>query len=297
MLMNETWDFARLNLLISSKIEENHSLEYKAAGAFSEIDKKKRDVKTEITKDISAMANSNGGTIIYGIAEYSDDVHRHLPERIDPINRSQFSKEWLEHIISNIEPRIVSLKIIPIEIPTNPDHVVYVVEIPKATTAHQALDLKYYRRYNFECVAMPDYQIREVMNRQQFPILSVSATLAFFGNGGSLHFEIHNTSDVMARYFAAIIHTPVKWKNRKFVFDDNPVVVELEDGQSYRPKFTNALGAPLFPKSSIYHNFKFSFASFPEPRATISDIRYRIYADGMPFIEGGFDPDQIFKTA
>jgi Putative DNA-binding domain len=293
--VNAPWDIARLNLMISSKIEENASLEYKAAGAFNDTDKKKRDVRTEITKDVSAMANSSGGIIIYGMAECKDDAKRHLPERIDPITRSQFSKEWLEHVISNIEPRIASLLIIPIEIPTNPDHVVYIVQIPKSTTAHQALDLKYYRRYNFEAVAMSDSEIRDVMNRQQFPTLSVSAALAFYGKGGALHFEIHNTGDVLARYFAAIIHTPVKWKGRKFVFDDNPVVVELEDGQSYRPKFTNALGAPLFPKSSIYHNFKFSFAAFPEPKATIRDIRYKVYADAMPFIEGKFDPEQIVE--
>ena len=41
-----------------------------------------------------------------------------------------------------------------------------VVEIPKSLTAHQARDLRYYRRYNFESVAMVDYEIRDVMNRQ-----------------------------------------------------------------------------------------------------------------------------------
>ena len=81
------WDIARLNTMISSKIEESNSLDYKAAGAFFDGDKKKRDVRTEITKDISSMANSNGGTIIYGIAEYSEQAKRHLPEKIDPISR------------------------------------------------------------------------------------------------------------------------------------------------------------------------------------------------------------------
>ena len=75
--MNEAWNIEKLNSLISSKIEESFSLEYKAAGAFSETDKKKRGVRTEITKDFSAMANSSGGTIVYGMAEYSDDARRH----------------------------------------------------------------------------------------------------------------------------------------------------------------------------------------------------------------------------
>jgi len=274
-----------------TKIEENLSLDYKSASALGFTDKSKR----EITKDVSAMANSNGGTIIYGIAEYKDEAKRHLPERIDPISRSQFSKEWLEHVISNIEPRIAALKIFPIEIPPNPDHVVYVVEIPKSTTAHQALDLRYYRRYNFESVAMPDYEIRDVMNRQQFPTLSVSATLAFYDNGGALQIEIHNTGDVLARYFSAIIHTPVKWTGKEFIFDNDRVSIQLEDGWSYRIAFTNAHGVPLFPKSSSCHNFKFSFASFLKPKATIGDIRCIVYADAMPFIEGKFDPEKILK--
>jgi len=87
--MNDGWDFDRLNAMIASKIEENFSLDYKAAGA---IDDKK---KNEITKDVSAMANSSGGTIIYGIAEYKDEARCHLPEKIDPVIRIDFSKEWL----------------------------------------------------------------------------------------------------------------------------------------------------------------------------------------------------------
>lgn len=294
--MPNNWDISRLNSLITSKIEEDDSLDYKAAGAFFGGDKKKRDVRTEITKDISAMANSNGGTIIYGMAEYSEHSKRHLPEKIDPIRRSQYSKEWLEHIASNIAPRIVSLKIIPVEIPPNPEDVVYVVEIPKSTTAHQALDLKYYRRYNFESVAMRDFEIRDVMNRQQFPALSISAVLAIYGNGGALHIELHNIGDVLAKNFAVKIQTPVKWQGRQFVFDNGiSTVHELDEGQAYSIKFTNALGSPLFPKSSVSHNFKFSFANFPEPKSTIPSIQYKVYADSMPFIEGIFNVDQILK--
>jgi hypothetical protein len=34
-----------------------------------------------------------GGTIIYGIKEFDDIDKRHLPEKIDPINRTDISKE------------------------------------------------------------------------------------------------------------------------------------------------------------------------------------------------------------
>jgi hypothetical protein len=293
MLTAETWNASRLDAMISSKIEENFSLDYKAAGAIGDSEKTKR----EITKDVSAMANSSGGTIIYGVAEYADDARRHLPEMIDPISRLQFSKEWLEHVISNIKPRIESLKITPVEIPTNPDHVVYVVEIPKSTTAHQASDFRYYRRYNFESVPMHDYEIRDIMNRMQFPTLSVSASIGFnrFGNEGTLHFEIQNTSDVLAKDFAVIVHAPIRWQGRLILFKD-ATLDKLADGSAFRLKFSNAISTPLFPKSSRYKNFEFGTGTMnPEPKISIKDIRYRIYADAMPFIEGSFEPDQIAR--
>ncbi len=59
-----SWDETRLNKLIRDKIEENDTLEYKGAGALTREDK----AKFEITKDISAMANAAGGTLIYGFA-------------------------------------------------------------------------------------------------------------------------------------------------------------------------------------------------------------------------------------
>lgn len=57
--------YSDLEQLISNEIEENLHLDYKSAGALSKIDKK----KDEITKDVSALANSDGGIIVYGINE------------------------------------------------------------------------------------------------------------------------------------------------------------------------------------------------------------------------------------
>ena len=72
--------------------------------------------KAEITKDVSAFANSAGGVLIYGIAEPPDRAERHKPGRPDPICRANFSKEWLEQIIQSIQPRIDGVNIIPVEI-------------------------------------------------------------------------------------------------------------------------------------------------------------------------------------
>src|SRR3989339_2090926 len=89
--------------LIDNQIEESIHLEYKQSDAFGKTDGKKK----EISKDVSSFANSDGGIIIYGIREFNDKDKNHLPEKIDPIDRLVFSKEWIENIITgNISPKI-----------------------------------------------------------------------------------------------------------------------------------------------------------------------------------------------
>jgi hypothetical protein len=167
--MPTKWDQAELQRHIDDGVEENLNLDYKAGDALGTSDGKKK----EITKDVSAMANSAGGVIIYGIKEHDEEDKKHLPEKFTPIDRTQFSREWLEQIINSIQPRITGIKIHPVNLNTDPNHVAYVVEIPQSTTAHQARDWRYYRRFNFESVPMNDYEVRDVMHRAILPDVDV----------------------------------------------------------------------------------------------------------------------------
>ncbi len=162
--MNAKWDIAIVQQYITDGIQENLQLEYKGARAFENNSEKKKDIAIAI----SAMANSAGGIIIYGLNEFYDKDNRQL--EIDPVDQIQFSKEWLEQVInSNIQPRIKGIVIYPILVENSQTQGIYVVEIPKSTTAHQANDKRYYKRYNFQRVAMEDYEIRDVMNRASTP--------------------------------------------------------------------------------------------------------------------------------
>lgn len=159
-----SWTIERVNSLIKEEVEEDIHLEYKAADALALTDGK----KNEVSKDVSSFANSDGGVIIYGVLEYTGDK-RYKPEKINPINRKEISKETLEQIINHkISPRIHNILIYPIIIDqTKSDEVVYVVEIPKGSTAHQAADKRYYRRYNFQSIPMDDWEIKDIINRQE----------------------------------------------------------------------------------------------------------------------------------
>ena len=70
---------AELLALIANQVEENIHLDYKGGDSLQKTDGKKK----ELSKDVSAFANSDGGTIIYGIKEFDDVARRHLPEKID----------------------------------------------------------------------------------------------------------------------------------------------------------------------------------------------------------------------
>jgi predicted HTH transcriptional regulator len=138
---------AEINKLTNDKVQESLHLEYKDSRAAAP------DHSNEISKAISAFANSDGGVIIYGVQEDK----KHFPIMIDiGIDHSIFSHERLEQIIhGNITPRVDDLRIYPI--PLSIDRSIYVVQIPKSYRGpHQAADKKYYKRFNFLATAMEE---------------------------------------------------------------------------------------------------------------------------------------------
>lgn len=167
--MDNDWNLERIEQLIRDKVQENTSLEYKASAALGRSD----NIKREITKDVSAMANSAGGVIIYGIKECQEGDNKSLPESIDAVDQLEFTKEWLQQVINNIQPKINDILITPVNIDSQVNHVVYIINIPQSNTAHQASDFKYYKRYNTIVTAMEDYEIRDIMGRSKAPIIDL----------------------------------------------------------------------------------------------------------------------------
>lgn len=161
--MTEPWEWEESDLqsLVDNQASESLELDFKECGALAKTDGKKR----ELSKDVSAFANSAGGTLVYGIVE---DKKTHtaasLDEGYDP---SDISQEWIEQVInSNIHPRLSGVRINRVSLSgSRQGKVAYVVYVPQGSTAHQAADKRYYKRFNFESVPMEDYEVRDVMQR------------------------------------------------------------------------------------------------------------------------------------
>jgi predicted HTH transcriptional regulator len=155
------WDQAYLLELIKVGEQESLTLDYKASAALAKNDKTRQD----LSKDVSAFANSAGGFLLYGMLE-----DKHVPTSIDiGLERNVITKEWLESVIKSvIQPVVDELVIKQIDLPSKgAGKVAYVVQVPQATSRapHQAQDYRYYKRFNFESTPMEDYEVRDLMRR------------------------------------------------------------------------------------------------------------------------------------
>src|SRR6266568_4812764 len=174
--MKNPWEWDENDLLdmVKAGTQESIELDFKESGSLQTTDKKKDD----ISKDVSAFANSAGGTIVYGMTE---DKVTHVATGLDTgSNPAEITKEWLEQVInSKIHRRIDGVRIRQIELTTtHPGKVAYVVYVPSSTRApHQASDKRFYKRFNFQSVPMEEYEIRDVSRRGETPDLRIEFTL------------------------------------------------------------------------------------------------------------------------
>lgn len=275
-MSNEVWTRERLEMMIQQKIEESFQLDYKGALALGTSDKCKND----ITKDVSAFANSAGGRIIYGINEFDKKDKEHLPEKLDPINARAFAREWLEQIIGQINPRIEDVRITPVRVGPQDWDTCYVVDIPKSETAHQARDLRYYRRYNFESVPMADHEIRDVMNRRRVPKLDLRVRLYETSNVAvRIILRAYNMGKVMPKRYAAVVFIPTAVRQVKIAREG--LFHKIIDGKHFwRIMITGT--EPVFPDAEAYCNDELPYLIGQHTSDPVADhMVCTLYADEM----------------
>jgi hypothetical protein len=211
-----------LEKLIASEVPESLHLDYKESPA---ITKSKRD---EIAKDVSAMANSDGGLIIYGIKEKN-----HLPVSMDGglAEGEGPSREWLEQILSSvISPRIGGLEIVPI--PAGAKRTYFCISVTRSDLApHQAPDKKYYKRYNFQSAPMDHYEIVDIGNRRLMDPRAIDLRSEYREEHNDVCLVLTNIGHRVLRNVAFSFPGDLKWPSR--LSENMPAA--LKDGIKYFP--------------------------------------------------------------
>jgi hypothetical protein len=163
-LFDEISSLDDVRRLVTDGVRESETLEYKRADVVL-ID----DARREVAKDVSALANSAGGTLIYGVeTERSGD--RTVPTRIVPIDPTNIGR--IQRIISgDIRHPIPGVR--TKAIPATGNATVLLVDVPASQLApHQnVIDNKYYRRHLDESVPMTHELVELYFGRRLGPWL------------------------------------------------------------------------------------------------------------------------------
>jgi hypothetical protein len=160
---------ADLQRLVDEGLEESLTLDYKASAALSRT----AAAPNEMCKDVSALANSAGGQIVYGIEEDKSAK----PTRVDEgVEDPKVTREWIDQILnSRVQPRMHGIRTDRIDMENG--RFGYVISVPPTQSGpHQAPDLKYYKRFDLQSVPMHDYEIRDVQRRATTPELYTDIT-------------------------------------------------------------------------------------------------------------------------
>jgi Putative DNA-binding domain len=162
------WTETDIDALIKEQRQEDLSLDYKRTEA---LDKKN---KGEIAKDVSAMANSAGGVLIYGIDEKKKT---NGPIEFDGgVDPQKISTEWLEQVIdSNIDQRIEGVRVHKIAMPLKQTpNVIYLVWIPQSNRGPHMADHRYHKRLGTTTAFMEEYEVRDVARRSESPDIDLN---------------------------------------------------------------------------------------------------------------------------
>lgn len=216
--LKQTYTKKEIDNFISSNAEESINLDFKRGDALRKgaTDKEREKIKSDIAKDVSAFANSDGGIIVYGIEEKN-----HKADSLHFVDGNEFTKEMLEQIINTrIQRKIDGLIIDPIRYNNKIEQTIYVVKIPRSINApHITSDKKFYRRYNFESVAMEEYEIRNLYSRTEKTKLKIVPPIVTGGPTGtqgnkyisyqpSIQFNVINEGQTIEKLYKLEIRIP-----------------------------------------------------------------------------------------
>ena len=303
--MTELWNLARIQRLIADSVSESIVLEYKQAES---LNLKDDHNKLGLAKDVSSMANSAGGTIIYGLIQAPGRQGPPVPIDYDMVPYEACSAETLENVLTSwIQPPVDGLLITPI---SRQDGFFWVIEVPEGVTAHQVLKTcVYYYRRNFKAEPMPDYMVRQVMNRGTSPRLGVVVTEQVSNNGiVVLSFAVENQGTIPTRGWALQVDRPpeddfyeighVGFQQQDMRLEYMPAHPPGAGASKARKRVVVQVESSLFPGQARNVSKAFDVKYLPKQGIeTLEEddrvLRWVLYSDRQEPSRGFWDPLQL----
>jgi hypothetical protein len=204
---------AQLTALHTGVVKESLHLEYKASDS---VDKKSDAKKLEMARDVSAFVNSDGGQIVYGMKENKDHEPDGLDAGLDP---REYPEIWFEQVLQqHVTPLLTAIKPRHVLLPKT-GRVAVVIDIPASNGDPHQVDGRYYRRHNFNRLAMEHYEVRDMFRRSTNPDLTIEFFFDKMQKGQDLYWArdtdehspigisplISNRSNTPSQYAVAII--------------------------------------------------------------------------------------------
>lgn len=152
-----------IKTLVENKERESSILEFKQELSGTDHEKK------EISKDVSAMANAEGGFVIFGIREV-DGQAEEIVGTPKTIGR-QPVEVWIENVlITNVRPKIT---IIPkvINLTSSNDRALVVLNIPVSPRRPHMVVTEgrnaYYTRHNYQATYADEHEVRSMFTESK----------------------------------------------------------------------------------------------------------------------------------
>lgn len=170
---HHVWTRQRLESYVGTT--ETLITEFKSLRSLIGDDRKDKDTKMrEAAKDVAAMANEQGGVIVYGIAEEGSGTGKRAAQVEDGfVAEHGVSREWfLQFIRDRVHPPLPDIDAVEVPLTKKNDRFALVVQVPMATgIARQTDDHLFWRRDGQGLHSMTVREIEDVSLRATRPQL------------------------------------------------------------------------------------------------------------------------------
>jgi len=289
----------------------------------------------ELSKQISAFANSGGGAIVYGIKNTRPGSAREVDDAGGvTLNLKNGVKEWLEDVIPNlVDPPLIKFNVYTVEGNTpgskiGAEKALLIIEIPSSASApHQAKDNVYYGRVAGKSRPLGNRFVIDIINRPRHPKMEVTCHVDPKGrysgrknrNVPALWFYCRNTGRVYANYVNGFVWIPasladVREEDNAYEdeIDEKPYVRKYFDNtikeivgevERYRGQMLGTMKEPVYASryEPVLPSRRFAFSvMFQVPldelaRFENEELLWEVYADNSPLREGKIKVSDIIR--